>query len=1370
MRLPIYCLMIGCIAKWNLLVCQSPIGVSYTQQNITISQNFDGLSATGSFSIIGKGPHLLQNAPITAANTNGWQFLQISGSGTSANFYVGTGSSTGSGIYSYGLSNNAERAIGSLASSTGIYTMGIILTNNTGTTLNTASISFIAEQWRKGGSGNKNTWRFRYKTGSLNDINQSSLVDEAQLNFSSLQTSTGVATLNGNLPENQMAASFTLENIQWNNGEQILLRWDDADETGSDDAMAIDQFSFSAKYKAPNPVSLNDIQSLADNPTNADTIKYAIKFGGNITGLNIANFQLKSFGLTNTKLVKIDGAGSDYTATVFTGNGEGFFQLGIINDNNIIPGIQQLPYFDIDSQWVDKVGPVITKISLPNSLMKSGDTIPIYINIKKEKNTCTIFQGLINNYPLLSFKKITDTTYSAIIIIPSTGTDVKASDHIPIAVILLDSLGNKSELYSEAIQQSNDAIDFNKPIQLSFSSSSDTLLKSGDTLKLIIQFNEQVVLDVNSPTNYIPITIGSRVKNIGYFSGNNTESIIFQYIIQPGEIDKDGIKISSSFVAKNLVIKDLAGNVGTISLLSSSIQKIKIDGIAPEFTISKDSTIVLCESNKKYILDEVLKANNKEQDELLTWKVQQPFTKLSITKSIHQQSSSSSTIVPKDFIIENTNSFSGIDSCTFSLSDGINIVLKKIYFNIQSALSNNQISAAQEICAGSIPSLFNGSLKSIKDSIAVYLWEFSNLSDTTGFINATGKNNDPNYQSSAISKNTWFRRKIINGPCNSISNSLYISITTNIIWNGKSNADWNNPSNWCNNKIPTDSVDITIPANYVNSPSILTSATVKKLLLSNGAKLTITGKLFINDQLTGDSASINAINGTVVFSGKIPQTINSKVFETSTIEQLLIDNISGVTIITPLTIIKSIGISKGQLITNNLLTLKYKSLISALASGTSIRGNVNVENNFAANTKGNYLVGHPFSEPILINQITKQPIAYYPNALANKDSFGISYNWNTFLLNNNTEENKWQKYQGIKIKLESSNDSSISSPIFKGPLNTGLQEIKLFKNAFNGFNVVGNPFVSPINLRSITKGRMIGNHYWIWNPKLGLNGGFITIPATQSYIINPFEVLIAESRANTENEILIAEESKITNWNTEIFPTFKEEWNYFIDISLFANNIYSDQLVLIDNAISKNNFDSTDASKLQNPDINLYSMSSDQQKLSVDSRRLNTNTIIPIMVETKTNGSFYFKINQANLPSDNVLVLHDRYTNSYLPLLKDSIYSFNLSSDSLSKSSGRFEISRLIPSGDINQLINLLTIKTYPNPVNNELTVGIKSSTLNNTTINIISSSGSLVKSINAGNIQQKIIKIPVNDLTNGIYILQVICGANQRSIQFIKQ
>jgi hypothetical protein len=257
---------------------------------------------------------------------------------------------------------------------------------------------------------------------------------------------------------------------------------------------------------------------------------------------------------------------------------------------------------------------------------------------------------------------------------------------------------------------------------------------------------------------------------------------------------------------------------------------------------------------------------------------------------------------------------------------------------------------------------------------------------------------------------------------------------------------------------------------------------------------------------------------------------------------------------------------------------------------------------------------------------------------------------------------------------------------------------------------------------------------------------------------------------NTDlNTIVIAEESKTNTWNNSNTISYSANNQYHIAIGLYSGNVFWDQFVLIDHGSSRNGLDSTDAIKLQNPDVNLFSTSTDQQMLSVDSRRINNNTIVPIQLASNTNQSFYFKINQAFLPTDNKLVLHDRLTNQYLPLNKDSIYAFAIDPDSI-KNKNRFEISQLIPKGNINQLIHYLTVKIYPNPVLNELSVGIKSSIAANTIIQIFSTTGVLIKSINAGNIQVGTIQIPVAELNAGTYIIQVISGEHQRSLHFIKQ
>lgn len=1369
MKLPFYTLLLGLLAYCSMARSQSLTGVNYSSQNTVYSQNFDGLPSTGSFSIAGKGPIALSTSPINGLTVTGWQLLMINGSGSNAGFLVGTGSGTGSSVYSLGLSNATDRSLGTLASSTGIYSIGIILTNNTGITLNTATISFIAKQWRKGGSGNKNTWKCRYKNGSFNSIDQPNLVDEPMLNFGSIQTSTGTATLNGNLPENQTSINYSIQNIQWKNGEQLLIRWDDADEVGSDDAMAIDQFNFSAKYNTPNPVPVNDIQSLANNPTNADTIQYAVKLGGNTNGLSTANFQIRSNGIVDAKLVSISGNGNEYTAAVYTGKGDGFIQLGIINDNNLIPGLKGLPYFDIDTQWIDKIGPIINRVSIPNQLMKGGDSVPIIIHINPEKTTCKLFQGNINSYAIQPIKKENDSTYNSYFILPSNGTDKSAKDPIPLSIIVQDSLGNKSDMYNLPIEQNNDPIDFNKPIQVLFYSNSDSLLKAGDTLKLAVQFNEPVFLDTNSPTNYIPVTIGSRVKNILYASGNNSSTIQFHYIIQASETDKDGIRIASSFSAKNLLIKDIAGNIATISIQSGPIQHIKVDGIAPEFTNPKDTSVTICASNAKLSINELLKANNKETDELLTWRLISPPKVLLINKLVHQQSSAASSIQPVEFFIENQHSFEGIDSATFSLWDGINMVVKKIYFNSIYIESINAIHSNQEICSGTIPSVITGTIKSIKDSSAIYLWEQSTTNDSTGFTSASGKNNEIDYQPLAQSRTSWWRRKLLLNACTTISNIVQISMAKNSQWIGKISTEWNNPANWCGNAVPSDTTDIIIPAGTAYAPSISVSNSVRSIQMNKGARLLITGVLTITDQLLADSVAVNAMNGTIVLKGNTTQELNGNIFENNRIGELQINNGSGVSISNKIIITKMLSLSKGTLFTNNQLTLSYKAQVGPSANGTAINGIVAAEQNLTTMPKGNYLIGHPFNQSISINQISHLPNQYFHLQANNQDSSNLLKIWQSFNMDSMNENNQWKQYQGIRLQLESTNSAAGLKSDFKGPLNHGSLEIKLTKWGNNGLNIIANPFVSPIKLNTISKGSMVGNHYWIWNPKQGFNGGYTAIPTTQNYTLNPFEAFIAEARSNSDNQLLIAEESKTNNWNNSTSIPYVEENKYHAIIGLYSDNQYWDQFVLIDHGTSKNSLDSTDAIKLTNPDVNLFSQSSDLQKLSVDARRINNSTVVPLQLESYFNQSFYFKVHQASLPADNKLVLHDRFTNQYLPLIKDSIYYFTLSSDSVNNKD-RFEISQFIPKGNINQLLHYLTVKIYPNPVKNELTVGIKSSLTANTSIQIFSNAGVLLKTINVGAIQAGTIQIPVAELNAGTYILQVINGDHQRALSFIKQ
>ncbi len=1354
------------------LIAQSKIGIDYFQKNSLYQQNFDGLPHSGTYSLVGKGPHALSAAPILASNSLGWQCMQVAGTSANCNFLIGTGSSTSQGTYSVGSLNSSERALGTLASGAGISSIGVIFTNSSDQLLNNITISFNAEQWRKGGSGNRNTWLCKYKTGSFEQNNAGDLDLLPSLNFSSVQYSTGAATLNGNLPLNQALIHQTLSITDWKPGEQLILRWDDADETGSDDLMAIDQFSFSADYIPPPPVKIEEITSEANRPTNADTIQYFIKMDGNVQGLSTDNFSLNTVGLTQAKIINIEGSGSDYSAKVFTGQGTGLIQIGIVNNLHLEPNISNLPFYSLDSQLIDKNGPIIKDVTIPNKSMKIGDTVIVNILIDAEQDTCKLLEGYIHDLPLKNFSKKNDSTYTGFFTVPSNGKDISAAEDIAVKIILTDSLNNKSLIYNKFIQQNNDGIDANKPIQLAFYSNNDTLLHAGDSLKLVLRFNEPVNIDINSPTDYLPVTIGNKIKNITNITRKPSDSLVFAYIIQPNENDKDGIKISSSFATKNLIIKDARGNAASISIQSNMIQLIKVDAIVPEFNNPKDTTIILCESNTIYLLDTLLKVNNKEVNERLIWTLEKAPTTIIIDKIIDEQKSTTSTILPQNVYFKNPLSYFGKDSCIFKISDGINASFKKIYFSITSEILDNNISNdTQHICALSNPTIIIGSEKSSQDYSASFLWEMSTSSDSSGFIIATGIKQEKDYQPTALSKSTWFRRKMQNGACINVSNSTLIKVWNNNLWTGKTNNDWNVKENWCGNKTPSDTNEVYVPINHVNAPVINERASARIITLSKTTSLTIKGALSVFDKIIADKAAIDAVSGSVIFNGNSKQTIDAALFKNSTIGNVEINNSEGVSLNNSTIIAQSLTLNKGFLQTNDLLTFKDNAVVGASAMGTQLIGLVNVEHRFTHQPNSNFLSGHPFSDSIPIIQVGNMPLAFYNNPISNYDSCSINNNWKAFNNGILLTKNYWHRFEGIQFNKNNFNDTPTLH--LSGTLNTGLQEITLLKNEYAGFNVISNPFLSPINLSACSNGKMVGKYYWIWNPMQGNSGGFTAIPTSQPHIIHPFQAFVAESRNYSDNVILIPEESKTTEWNNnpDSVGLFKEEDGFFVELSLYSDNIFWDRLVLIDKAGARNSKDSIDGTKLYNPEVNFYSVSTDQQKLSVDARKLDNSAVIPINLESKVNRKYYFKVNQAFLPNDNLLVLHDRYTNNYLPLQQDSIYSFLLDSSSRVREAllRRFEISKLYPKKDTIDISNQLTIKIFPNPVGNELMVGIRTNKPSSSQIHIYSVAGILLKSYHTEIIESANLKILVNDLTKGSYILRVSNGNQQKTLRFIK-
>ncbi len=214
------------------ITAEAAIGspVSITALDTSFTQNFDSLAG---------------GTPISFT-PDGWDFTE---SGTNANtvYTVGTGSGTSGDTYSFGASASSERAFGGLRSGSLVPIIGATFTNNTGSTINSLTISYTGEQWRQGVTNRGAADRLDFQistnaanltTGTYNDVNA--------LDFSSPNTTAAAGALDGNLAINRTAISSTITGLSVANGAIFFIRWIDFDIASSDDGLAIDDFSITA--------------------------------------------------------------------------------------------------------------------------------------------------------------------------------------------------------------------------------------------------------------------------------------------------------------------------------------------------------------------------------------------------------------------------------------------------------------------------------------------------------------------------------------------------------------------------------------------------------------------------------------------------------------------------------------------------------------------------------------------------------------------------------------------------------------------------------------------------------------------------------------------------------------------------------------------------------------------------------------------------------------------------------------------------------------------------------------------------------------------------------------------------------------------
>jgi gliding motility-associated-like protein len=112
--------------------------------------------------------------------------------------------------------------------------------------------------------------------------------------------------------------------------------------------------------------------------------------------------------------------------------------------------------------------------------------------------------------------------------------------------------------------------------------------------------------------------------------------------------------------------------------------------------------------------------------------------------------------------------YSGLNNTCQSASSSVRLICHP-------SITNNTISAAQTICAGSSPATIDGSLPANGAGAGTYTYQWRNSINGTTFNEITGVTTE-DLPGSALTVNTWYRRTVYSSVCTSTSNDLMITV------------------------------------------------------------------------------------------------------------------------------------------------------------------------------------------------------------------------------------------------------------------------------------------------------------------------------------------------------------------------------------------------------------------------------------------------------------------------------------------------------------------------------------------------------------------------------------------------------------------
>jgi len=543
---------------------------------------------------------------------------------------------------------------------------------------------------------------------------------------------------------------------------------------------------------------------------------------------------------------------------------------------------------------------------------------------------------------------------------------------------------------------------------------------------------------------------------------------------------------------------------------------------------------------------------------------------------------------------------------------------------------------------------------------------------------------------SGLAPNTTYYYQVYSVGANGISpSSNIITASTNSIniWQGTISNDWNVAGNWACG-IPTATTDVIIPNVSPNFMPVVTSSGTslcKDITINSGVSLTVSSgsDLAVYGNWTNNGTSALG-DGTIIFAGSSAQAING----TNTFGNLNINNGSGVSLNNPSGVAGVLTLTQGVLNSGGNLTLLSNTTATALVAGTgsgSISGNVTMQR-YMPNKLGYHYYSSPFSaapiteftdeigsiitgDPYVNNDIT-QTVTPFPNFYLYQESKPfpvIEIGWDA-------ASSPMEIMRGYCINFGGATGpitTDVAGTVNTGPYSIGLTNTSSGNPVSDGWNLVGNPYPSPIDWdaaggwakTNVDDGvyyfKANSHYYGTYSSYVGgysTNGGTNIIPSMQGFFV----------KANASTGSLGVNNAARLNAQPTFFKSTNTS-NPLLRLRGYPtqNSAHSDETIIYFDQNATAMFDGAyDAYKLMNNDPafpNIFTKDSSVYTLSINALPplSAADVVIPLGFSTKTNGSFTINASEIlNFDPSQHVYLEDNQTSTIQDLTLNPVYTF----------------------------------------------------------------------------------------------------------------